>query len=124
MASSKAVQGLKYAKPILSADSTEARRRVINLYKAWYRQIPYICQEYHVPLTPEKCRQKLREEFYKNKHITDVRVIDMLCVKGQQDLVETKNIWKQMNHVMAYFKDTHNPKPRDFLSKFYDGHQP
>jgi len=23
-------------------DNAEARRRVLNLYKAWYRQIPYI----------------------------------------------------------------------------------
>ena len=31
-----------YAKPILSHDKTEAKRRVLNLYRAWHRQIPYI----------------------------------------------------------------------------------
>lgn len=29
-------------KPILSLDREEARKRVLNLYKAWYRQLPYI----------------------------------------------------------------------------------
>uniref|UniRef100_A0A0L8HH27 NADH dehydrogenase [ubiquinone] 1 alpha subcomplex subunit 6 n=1 Tax=Octopus bimaculoides TaxID=37653 RepID=A0A0L8HH27_OCTBM len=43
MAASRAsVQGMKLVKPILSVDSTEARRRVLNLYKAWYRHLPYL----------------------------------------------------------------------------------
>lgn len=32
----------KQVKPMLSLDREEARKRVKNLYKAWYRQIPYI----------------------------------------------------------------------------------
>jgi len=36
------VSGLKQVRPILSLDSADARKRVLNLYKAWYRQIPYI----------------------------------------------------------------------------------
>lgn len=35
----KAVQQVR---PILSVDREEARKRALNLYKAWYRQIPYI----------------------------------------------------------------------------------
>ncbi|XP_053388398.1 NADH dehydrogenase [ubiquinone] 1 alpha subcomplex subunit 6-like, partial [Mercenaria mercenaria] len=95
-----------------------------NLYRAWYRQIPFTLNDYDLNLSPEQCKLKLREEFNKNRHVTDIRVIDMLCIKGQQDLEETKNVWKQANHVMAYFKPTHNPKPDDFISKFYDGHEP
>ena len=44
MASARLVQGVRQVKPILSLDRTEARRRVLNLYKAWYRQIPYISE--------------------------------------------------------------------------------
>lgn len=33
---------VQQVRPILSVDSEEARRRVLSLYKAWYRQIPYI----------------------------------------------------------------------------------
>lgn len=34
--------GVKQVRPILSVDNADARKRVLNLYKAWYRQIPYI----------------------------------------------------------------------------------
>lgn len=33
---------LQQVRPILSVDNDEARRRVLSLYKAWYRQVPYI----------------------------------------------------------------------------------
>lgn len=42
MSTHTAKRVLKEVKPILSVDHEEARKRVLNLYKAWYRQIPYI----------------------------------------------------------------------------------
>lgn len=43
MASREAVRrAVQNVRPILSVDREEARKRVLNLYKAWYRQIPYI----------------------------------------------------------------------------------
>jgi NADH dehydrogenase (ubiquinone) 1 alpha subcomplex subunit 6 len=33
---------IQQVRPILSVDRDEARRRVLNLYKAWYRTIPFI----------------------------------------------------------------------------------
>ena len=42
MASQKTIrEGYKLVKPVLSTNKLEAKRRVINLYKAWYRQIPF-----------------------------------------------------------------------------------
>ena len=41
-ASKVAKTAFREVKPLLSVDREEARRRVFNLYKAWYRQIPYI----------------------------------------------------------------------------------
>ncbi|XP_074649238.1 NADH dehydrogenase [ubiquinone] 1 alpha subcomplex subunit 6-like [Tubulanus polymorphus] len=116
-------QGVKQVKPILSTNKEDARRRVLNLYKAWYRQIPYVVMEYDVPITVQMGRDKIRAEFEKNRHVTDMRNIDLLVIKGQMDLVETKEIWKQKHHIMTFFKESQKPRPSDFLSKFYDGHE-
>jgi NADH dehydrogenase (ubiquinone) 1 alpha subcomplex subunit 6 len=33
---------IQQVRPILSVNREEARRRVLNLYKAWFRTIPFI----------------------------------------------------------------------------------
>ncbi|XP_056646163.1 NADH dehydrogenase [ubiquinone] 1 alpha subcomplex subunit 6 [Diorhabda carinulata] len=121
MASQAVRKSIKEVKPILSLNREEARKRVLNLYKAWYRQLPYIVKNYDIPRTVEQCKTKLREEFTKFDEIKDVRLIDMLVIKGQMELKEVVNVWKQKSHIMAYFKDTIEPKPKDFLSKFLNG---
>lgn len=35
---------IQQVRPILSTDREEARRRVLSLYKAWYRSCPFICE--------------------------------------------------------------------------------
>lgn len=98
--------------------------------------------EYDIPKNEAQCRAKLREEFEKQRHVKDVRVIDMLVIKGQMELVETVKRFKQkvrfvmhsliiknmstvslfemfQSQLMNYFKTSFNPKPTDFLSKFF-----
>lgn len=91
---------LRQVKPILSVDKGEAKKRMLNLYKAWYRQIPYIgnlsflthnllvfivayflVMDYDIPKSADNCRDVLREQFMRNAHVTDIRVIDMLIIK-------------------------------------------
>lgn len=42
MASSSVSQITRQARPLLSSNHAEARRRVLALYKAWCRQVPFI----------------------------------------------------------------------------------
>lgn len=122
MATGKAAQVVtRQVRPILSLSESEARSRALALYKAWYRQIPHTVNDIDIPRNVKQCRQKLREEFMKHKDVKDIRVIDMLIIKGQMELQETATRWKQAGHVMAYWKDTVNKKPTDFYSKFLDG---
>lgn len=167
MASREAVRRtLQQVRPILSVDQNEARRRVLSLYRAWYRQAPYIGEyerrpphhnnaicvisslralcvcvsicakkkhgqyfiislntvmDYDIPKSIDQIRSKIREQFAKNQSVTDIRVIDMLVIKSQMELKETVEIWKQKGHVMRYWKESEEPKPTDFLSKFIAG---
>ena len=68
-------------KPLLSVDRAEARVRVLQLYKAWYRHIPQMVTEFDIPVSIDKSRDILREKFRSNAHVKDTRVIDMLVVR-------------------------------------------
>ena len=75
-------------KPLLSLDQGEARHRVLSLYKAWYRQIPFMLRHYDLPVSQATAYKTLRAKFDQHRGVKDIRVIDMLVIKGQQDLKE------------------------------------
>jgi len=124
MASNQIVKAAKMVQPMISLDRAEARARVLSLYKAWYRQIPQIVDiDYHIQKTKPECRAKLKEQFMKHKDVQDIRVIDILVFKGQNDLKETVRVHKQNHGLMAYWRETaETTKPQDFMGKFLDGH--
>lgn len=74
-----------------------------------------------MPKTTEKCRKKLREEFLKNKDITDLRIIDMLAIDSQKDLKDSICLWKQKSQLLKYWDAEREPKQTKFLAKFLVG---
>jgi hypothetical protein len=58
-------------------------------------QAPEIVALYALNISPSMIRIKIRQEFEKNKAVTDVNIINMLLHKNQQEYQETMNCWKQ-----------------------------
>eukprot|EP00093_Oithona_nana_P006170 06170.XXX_173931_174369_1 [CDS] Oithona nana genome sequencing. len=116
------VMRLFQVKPLLSVDNNEARLRVLSLYKAWCRQLPFMVSEFDIPVNEVQAKAKLREKFTANAHIKDARVIDMMVIKGQQDLQEVAEKWASSMHIMSkHFKESVKERPKDFMSKFLTG---
>ncbi|KAG7094134.1 hypothetical protein E1B28_007746 [Marasmius oreades] len=105
----------------ISRSPEEARKRVIQLYRDWYRSAPEIVTIYSLNMSPAYVRHQIRKKFERNRHVTDARAIDVLLLKSRQDFQETLNIWKMADHVNGILlNDTDRPQ-RTFLQKFYEG---
>jgi len=70
-------------------------------------------------------RRKLKDEFLKNKDVTDIRMIDLLVVKGRMTFDEFHNYWAQNYNIYHYFDYTDTQKKKTaeknntFLDNFY-----
>ncbi|CAG8687942.1 16485_t:CDS:2, partial [Cetraspora pellucida] len=114
-----------YAAKVMSSSSfSEARSRYYFLSdsysQVYLRKAPNIVQSYLLDFPVATARAKIREEFEKNRYVSDLRVIDVLIFKGRAEYQETLNNWKMDSHIMRYFsKEESPPKPEGFLEKFY-----
>ncbi|KAF7794579.1 hypothetical protein EIP86_005714 [Pleurotus ostreatoroseus] len=105
----------------MSRTPQEARAKVIQLYRDWYRSAPEIVSIYALNVTVPYFRQCIRRKFEENRHVTDVRLIDRLTLRGRQEWQETLNYWKQNDHILGALLQPRGRPPRTFLQKFYEG---
>ncbi|PPQ65021.1 hypothetical protein CVT24_008169 [Panaeolus cyanescens] len=104
-----------------SLGSQESKRRVLSLYREWYRSAPEICALYALSESPAQVRHAIRARFERNRNVTDQRAIDVLLIKSHQDFQETMNCWKQTDHVLGILLEPQDRPQKTFLQKFYEG---
>ncbi|KAF7297270.1 hypothetical protein MIND_00960200 [Mycena indigotica] len=104
-----------------STNAADARIRVIQMYRDWYRSAPEIVSQYYLDASPTQLRHAIRLRFEANRHVTDVRAIDVLLLKSRQEYQETMNMWKQPDHIYGIMLQPRERPQRTFLQKFYEG---
>ncbi|KAF7321706.1 hypothetical protein MKEN_00692000 [Mycena kentingensis (nom. inval.)] len=104
-----------------STSTQDARTRVINMYRDWYRAAPEIVDLYYLDASPTQLRHAIRLRFEANRNVTDLRAIDVLLLKSRQDYQEMMNLWKQTDHIYGITLKPKERPSRTFLQKFYEG---
>jgi len=102
----------------------DARSRVIRSYRDWQRAAPEIVKQYLLHLPPSAVRAKIRQEFERHRYVQQLPVVDMLITKSNMELQETMNYWKQIPHIMKYFRPEEDPRARvssNFMNNFLEG---
>ncbi|KAJ5613089.1 NADH-ubiquinone oxidoreductase 14.8 kDa subunit [Penicillium lagena] len=102
----------------------DAKSRVLSSYREWLRASPEIQTMYSLGMPVSAIRTKIRQEFEKHRYVSQLNVVDVLLFQSHAEFQETLNYWKQLSHVMKYFRPEEDPGarlPRNFVSGFLEG---
>merc|ERR1712113_534896 len=101
----------------------DARARVMSAYRGWLRASPEIQTMYSLNIPVSAIRTKIRQEFEKHRYVKQLSVIDVLLFQSNAEFQETLNFWKQLAHVMKYFRPEEDPGarlPPNFITGFLE----
>ncbi|KAI9139715.1 NADH/ubiquinone oxidoreductase [Paraphysoderma sedebokerense] len=87
-----------------SANAEDAKKRVLSLYRKWMKSAEELPSLYYLELPASTLRRRIRAEFEKNRYVNDLSTVDILIFKGQTELQETLNLWKQKTHIMRFLE--------------------
>ncbi|OAA72282.1 NADH-ubiquinone oxidoreductase B14 subunit [Cordyceps fumosorosea ARSEF 2679] len=117
-----------------SANWAEAKRRVLSSYREWLRGAPDVQTMYNMPMPISVIRNRMRQEFERNRFVSKLSAVDVLLFKSHAEYQcsnfgflaqEMMNFWKQTTHVMSYFKGENfrgdERLPNSFMSGFLQG---
>ncbi|QIW98602.1 hypothetical protein AMS68_004120 [Peltaster fructicola] len=107
-----------------SANWQDARKRVLQTYREWLRASPEIQTMYSLNYPVSAIRTKIRQEFERHRYVAQLKTVDVLLFNSHQEFQETLNYWKQLTHVLKYFRADEDPKarlPKSFIQGFIEG---
>jgi len=88
------------------------------------RAAPEIQTMYSLSKPVSAIRTKIRQEYERHRYVSQLNVVDMLIMQSHIEFQETLNYWKQLSHVMKYFRSEENPSarlPQTFMAGFLEG---
>ncbi|KAE9982649.1 hypothetical protein BLS_005572 [Venturia inaequalis] len=106
-----------------SANWADAKSRVLRSYRDWLRAAPEIQNMYSLNLPVSTLRTKMRQEFERHRYVNQIKTTDVLLFNSHQEFQETLNYWKQLTHVLKYFRAEEDPKaklPNNFIGGFLE----
>ncbi|KAK6747284.1 hypothetical protein RB195_000474 [Necator americanus] len=109
----------------VSINKDQARQSVLQVYKELQRMTPNFWWDFGMHDMPMGVfRSVLKQQFMKNAHITDLRIIDRLVGETKQHMYAIRYAFYNPDHVRNYlFRENVEAKPKDFLSKFLSGQE-
>ncbi|PBP17724.1 NADH-ubiquinone oxidoreductase 14.8 kDa subunit [Diplocarpon rosae] len=106
-----------------SVNWADAQRRVLKSYREWIRSAPEIQTMYSLSITVPALRTKMRQEFERHRYVSQLPVVDTLLFQSHAEYQETLNYWKQLPHILKYFRAEEDPnarRPTNFMSGFLE----
>jgi len=79
---------------------------------------------YSLNMPVSALRTKMRQEFERHRFVNQIGVVDMLLFQSHAEYQETLNYWKQLPHILKYFRAEEEPNarlPHNFMSGFLEG---
>lgn len=107
-----------------SVSWADAQKRVIKSYRDWIRAAPEIQTMYSLDIPIAQMRTKMRQEFERHRFVKQISVVDVLLTRANVEFQETLNYWKQLPHVLKYFRTKEDLKasnPKNFVEAFLEG---
>ncbi|KAK5682034.1 hypothetical protein LTR17_027422 [Elasticomyces elasticus] len=91
-------------------------------------QAPEVQSMYSLNMPVSAIRTKIRQEFERHRYVSQLKTVDVLLFNSHQEYQlaaqETLNYWKQLTHVLKYFRMEEDPKaklPKTFIQGFLEG---
>ncbi|TVY84905.1 NADH-ubiquinone oxidoreductase 14.8 kDa subunit [Lachnellula suecica] len=106
-----------------SVNWNDAKRRVLMSYREWIRSAPEIQTMYSLNIPVAQLRTKMRQEFERHRYVKQIGVVDMLLFQSHAEFQETLNYWKQLPHILKYFRAEEEPNarlPQNFMHGFLE----
>ncbi|KAK1057085.1 hypothetical protein LTR33_013722, partial [Friedmanniomyces endolithicus] len=78
---------------------------------------------YSLNMPVSAIRTKIRQEFERHRYVSQLKTVDVLLFNSRQEYQETLNFWKQLTHVLKYFRMEEDPKaklPKTFIQGFLE----